>query len=246
MYGTSTEQGSSQGLGTSMVNDLSAVECSGTSVSLLKPVSYRNLLSRVTATSEDTTSSLGTCPKCSEHRKAAYQSLEKKHRLASFSMHQMDNSMFKKTQLANHDCRVMETNRSPDSFLHKRYGYHPGATVHHHGSSCWSGAHVCSRSSILGHSHGGGAPVRWCSSRASSNVIPLEQSKPVQTGEIKKFLADNEFVFREGYTCLISTCPRHVRRKIRLSELDRLYINRTTGMCSLDIQCFLALFLMQP
>ncbi|KAI0231150.1 Twinkle protein, mitochondrial [Lamellibrachia satsuma] len=123
----------------------------------------------------------------------------------------------------------METNRSPDSFLHKRYGYHPGATVHHHGSSCWSGAHVCSRSSILGHSHGGGAPVRWCSSRASSNVIPLEQSKPVQTGEIKKFLADNEFVFREGYTCLISTCPRHVRRKIRLSELDRLYINRTTG-----------------
>ncbi len=51
----------------------------------------------------------------------------------------------------------------------------------------------------------------------------------VTAGSIKKFLDQKQMIYEQGHTCLISTCPRHVRRKIKLTEVDKLFINSTTG-----------------
>ena len=216
-----TQSGSCHDQNTTAGNDLEVSQCSKPSPCSPKRVPFSNESHKMQSHFEDTTSNPGICSTCCENRKSAYQRLHKKHRLASLSTHIVDHNMFHESHLTNHD---NETDKCSESILQNRHGNRNGTTIHRHAAMV-CGALACS---ALRPKCSAGAQVRWSSSRAA-NVIPLEQSKPVQTGEIKKFLSDNEFAYREGYTCLISTCPRHVRRKIRLSELDRLYINRTTG-----------------
>ena len=212
---TLTELGFHNAHGMSVDND---TPCSRTPTSLTKPLSFGDRPTKTTAQLADTAPD--TCSMCSEHRKSAYQSSGIKCGLLPISSN--DYSIFSTASHGFHNSR-----RSVSSVPRERCGCHPVAIPRRNATSlsCWTRANACSLPSRTT------APVRWCSSRAvvGGNVIPLEHSKPVQTGEIKKFLSENEFVHREGYTCLISTCPRHVRRKIRLSELDRLYINLTTG-----------------
>lgn len=61
------------------------------------------------------------------------------------------------------------------------------------------------------------------------NVLNPDDMQPVSSSEIRKFLTSNNLSFTEGFTCYVTTCPRHSKRKVRLSELDKLYINTKTG-----------------
>ena len=215
---TLTQPGFSNAQDTSIDND---APCSRTSTPLPKPLCFGDRPPKTTP-QLDAAPSLDTCSTCSEHRKAAYRSSGIKRDLLPISTQAVDYSLFSMTNHGFHNAC-----RSIGCFPRERCGCHPSPFPRRNTTPIISRTkdNACSLPSPTF------ASVRWCSSRAvgGGNVIPLEHSKPVQTGEIKKFLSENEFVHREGYTCLISTCPRHVRRKIKLSELDRLYINLTTG-----------------
>ena len=47
--------------------------------------------------------------------------------------------------------------------------------------------------------------------------------------EIKKFLKSNNMAFKKGYTSYICSCPRHIKRQLDIDQLDKLFINCTTG-----------------
>ena len=64
---------------------------------------------------------------------------------------------------------------------------------------------------------------------SNGKMIVIESVKAVKQKEMKQFLSDNNIAFTEGYACLVTSCPRHVRRKMRLNELDKLFINMKTG-----------------
>ena len=49
------------------------------------------------------------------------------------------------------------------------------------------------------------------------------------SGQIKQCLTKLGLPITEGYTCFVTSCPRNVRRRVKLKELDKLYINMTTG-----------------
>jgi len=53
--------------------------------------------------------------------------------------------------------------------------------------------------------------------------------RPVSSSEIKSFLNASSISFSEGYACYVTTCVRHCRKRIRINELDKLFINSTTG-----------------
>jgi hypothetical protein len=65
--------------------------------------------------------------------------------------------------------------------------------------------------------------------KSRGRVLKAEEIKPVHVGEIKTFLDENNISYNEGYTCLITSCPKHVKKKFNLNEVDKLYINMTTG-----------------
>ena len=57
----------------------------------------------------------------------------------------------------------------------------------------------------------------------------LPEMEPVDAGKIKEFLTESEMVHKQGHTCLITTCPRLTKRRMKLDDVDKLYINMTTG-----------------
>ncbi len=60
-----------------------------------------------------------------------------------------------------------------------------------------------------------------------------ENLKPVSALEIKNYFQRNNLSVSEGYTCYITSCLRHVRKRLKLSEVNKLFVNKTTGglMC---------------
>lgn len=70
--------------------------------------------------------------------------------------------------------------------------------------------------------------------------------RPVSSGEIRKFLTSCNLSFAEGFTCIVTTCPRHSRRKLKLKELDKLYVNTKTGRCCKSLQnvCIVCMYCM--
>ena len=65
-----------------------------------------------------------------------------------------------------------------------------------------------------------------CYSTSSNDV---EDVAPVSSADIKTFLNKNEISFKQGHTCFNMTCPRVVRRRMKLTDIDKLYLNMTTG-----------------
>ena len=47
--------------------------------------------------------------------------------------------------------------------------------------------------------------------------------------EIQSFLKSNNMPFKSGFTSYICSCPRHIIRQLELDQLDKLFINSTTG-----------------
>ena len=76
---------------------------------------------------------------------------------------------------------------------------------------------------------------------ASSRVLKAEEIKPVHISEIKTFFDENNISFSEGYTCLISSCPKHIKKKMNLNEVDKLFINMTTGITYLSLSIHMRL-----
>ena len=62
----------------------------------------------------------------------------------------------------------------------------------------------------------------------SGAIIPREVM-PVTTGEITKFLTDHNLAGETGYTCITTTCPRILRSRVKLRDMEKLYINMKTG-----------------
>ena len=56
-----------------------------------------------------------------------------------------------------------------------------------------------------------------------------EDVQPVQTSEIKAFLAEHSLTFDKGFTSLITTCPRLNHTKLKLTDINKVFINSTTG-----------------
>lgn len=67
------------------------------------------------------------------------------------------------------------------------------------------------------------------------HTLAAEDMQPVSSTEIRSYLNSMSVSFTEGFTCYVTTCPRHCRRRIKVNELDRLYINCTTGMLLLEV-----------
>ena len=60
----------------------------------------------------------------------------------------------------------------------------------------------------------------------------IPDSNPVQESEIKAFFTDAGIQFTEGYTCFTTTCLKFVKEGMKPTKMDKLHINRTTGMWS--------------
>jgi ABC-type proline/glycine betaine transport system ATPase subunit len=53
--------------------------------------------------------------------------------------------------------------------------------------------------------------------------------RPVTSIQIKEYLQKNDISFTNGHTCYITTCPRYVRRRMTIKQMNKLFINMTTG-----------------
>ena len=50
-----------------------------------------------------------------------------------------------------------------------------------------------------------------------------------RSSEIENFLKEKDIKYKHGYTSFICSCPRHVRRKLDIDEIDKLFINSVSG-----------------
>ncbi|CAD5117485.1 DgyrCDS6253 [Dimorphilus gyrociliatus] len=66
-------------------------------------------------------------------------------------------------------------------------------------------------------------------SAKSSILNEADYSKKVGLLTIKKFLGEKKMVYDIGHTCVITTCPKHSLRKLHLKQIEKLFINSTTG-----------------
>lgn len=85
-----------------------------------------------------------------------------------------------------------------------------------------------------------GRPWTTLQARDYGKSIPvLQEPVTVTPADIKKYLTAQNIKFDNGHTCFITSCPRLNKRKVKLEETDKMYINMTTGMYSeLNIKAF--------
>ena len=62
-----------------------------------------------------------------------------------------------------------------------------------------------------------------------TNDLSNGDMRPVAASEIKDYLQKNDISFTDGYTCYITTCPRFVRRRMNMKQVNKMFINMTTG-----------------
>ena len=56
-----------------------------------------------------------------------------------------------------------------------------------------------------------------------------ENIEAVKVRDIKAFLSQHSLTFKDGYTCFMTTCPRLNHSKLRLENINKLYLNSTNG-----------------
>ena len=64
----------------------------------------------------------------------------------------------------------------------------------------------------------------------------------MSSNEIKSFLNASSVSYSEGHACYVTTCARHCRKRIKINELDKLFINSTTGTSTSFVTFSLYLF----
>lgn len=78
--------------------------------------------------------------------------------------------------------------------------------------------------------HAGGSTPMKQPCRGFSRHVVIKDGQVVDAAKIKKICSENDMVFKEGHACIITTCPRFTQRRLKMDEIDQLYINKTTGM----------------
>ncbi|ELU13663.1 hypothetical protein CAPTEDRAFT_220406 [Capitella teleta] len=68
--------------------------------------------------------------------------------------------------------------------------------------------------------------LRSMTSNSSGNA---EEYEPVNAKVIKAYLQQSSLQFKEGHTCVVTTCPRLNHTKLRLNNVNKMYINSVTG-----------------
>lgn len=102
--------------------------------------------------------------------------------------------------------------------LQREYFKTPSASVFHPGNSVVTGSRIlCSNNPIV-------VPSRGYKS------IKFDEVKPVTPEKMQEFLKSHDIAYEHGHTCLITTCPKFTVKRIKLKQVDKLYINTTTGM----------------
>ncbi|XP_064612722.1 twinkle mtDNA helicase-like [Liolophura sinensis] len=75
-----------------------------------------------------------------------------------------------------------------------------------------------------------GRPWTTLQARDYGKSIPvLQEPVTVMPADIKKYLTAQSLKFENGHTCFITSCPRLNKRKTKLDETEKIYINMTTG-----------------
>ena len=92
--------------------------------------------------------------------------------------------------------------------------------------SCYTGKDASSRKIPLLSVPGDSS---FTAKRHMSGAIIPREVMPVTTGEITKFLTDHNLAGETGYTCITTTCPRILRSRVKLRDMEKLYINMKTG-----------------
>lgn len=65
--------------------------------------------------------------------------------------------------------------------------------------------------------------------RGLKNEIRISQSDPVSTHEVKNYLSEHGLPYKTGHACITTICPKFRKSKLKLKEVDQLFINSTSG-----------------
>ena len=68
---------------------------------------------------------------------------------------------------------------------------------------------------------------------SAPNNLTADQMLPGANAEIKSYMTKNDIGYTNGYTSYITTCPRYLKRRTKMKELNKMFINIKTGLlCS--------------